>query len=59
MWELHGLSFFAFQFQWGCNFIMRVLQNLHPFSFKLHHNMIGPLYIIPSFIFFDVVMKNI
>ncbi len=36
--------FFAFQFQWDRNFIMRVLQNLGPFSFKLHHNMISPLY---------------
>jgi hypothetical protein len=38
---------------------MRVLQNLGPFSFKLHHSMIGPLYTIPSFFVFDVVMKNI
>jgi hypothetical protein len=49
MWELYGLGFFAFQFQWGPNFIMKVLQNLGPFSFKLHHNMIGPMYVIPSF----------
>jgi hypothetical protein len=43
----------------GPNFIMKVLQNLGPFSFKLHHNMVGPLYVIPSFFVFDVVMKNI
>jgi hypothetical protein len=36
---------------------MRVLQNLGPFSFKLHHNMIGPLYAIPSFFIFDVDEK--
>jgi hypothetical protein len=52
MWESHGLGFFAFQFQWGPNFIMRVLQNLGSFSFKLHHNMIGPMYVIPSFFCF-------
>jgi hypothetical protein len=57
MWELHGLGFFAFQFQWGLDFIMRVLQNVGPF--KLHHNMIVPLYVIPSYFVFDVVMKNI
>jgi hypothetical protein len=59
MWELHGLGFFAFQFQWGPNIIMRVLQALGPFSFKLHHIMIGPLYVIPSFFVFEVVMRNI
>jgi hypothetical protein len=59
IWELHGLRFFAFQLQWCPNFIMRVLQNLGPLSFKLHHIMIGPLYVIPSLFMFDVVMRNI
>jgi hypothetical protein len=57
IWELHGLGFFAFQFQWDPNFIMKVLQNLGPFSFKLHHNVIGPLYVVPSFFVFDVMMR--
>jgi hypothetical protein len=38
---------------------MKVLQNLGPFSFKLHHDVIGPLYVVPSFFVFDVVMKNV
>jgi hypothetical protein len=53
------LVFFAFQFQWDPNVIMKVLQNLGPFSFKLHHNVIGPLYAIPSFFVFDVMMRNV
>jgi len=67
-WELHGLGFIAFQFQWRFNFIMKVLQNIGLFSFKFHHNMIGPLYTIPSFcplyripsfFVFDILMRNI
>jgi hypothetical protein len=51
--------FFAFQFQWDLNFIIKILQNVGPFSFKLHHSMICPLYAILSFFIFDVVMRNI
>jgi hypothetical protein len=28
-------------------------------SFKFHHSIIGPLYAIPSFFVFDIVMRNI
>jgi hypothetical protein len=51
--------FFYISMPMGPNFIMRVLQNLGPLSFKLSHSMIGPLYTIPSFFIFDVVMKNL
>jgi hypothetical protein len=41
----------------GPQFSYEGLQNLGPFSFKFHHNMIGPLYAILSFFVFDVVMR--
>jgi hypothetical protein len=59
MWELQRLGLFAFWFQWGLSSVMKVSQNLNPLSFKLHHNMIGPLYALPlSFHFFNIVTKK-
>jgi len=43
----------------GSQFYDEGIAKSRSFSFKLHHNMIGPLYVIFSFFVFDVVMRNI
>jgi hypothetical protein len=51
--------FFCISIPMGPHFYYEGIAKLGPFSFKLHHNVIGPLYVVPSFFVVDVVMRNV
>jgi hypothetical protein len=58
MWELQGLGFFTFQFQWGPSFIMKASQNLSSIVIQTpsQHDwsIVCNTFI---FVFVDIVMK--